>query len=203
MIRSFIFDIGNVLIPFDFNRAIRRIQPHCRTLLDAPVAAIRPIVDNYESGQIGRAEFLKQVIALLEYTGSEADFVAAWEDIFEENCAMTRLVAGLHGRYPLYLLSNTSDIHAHYFEAQYPVFQYFSGAVYSHLVGCMKPGRPIFEIAARQFGVEPGETVYIDDLAANVATARELGFHALQYDHTQHTRLVEQLAALGVGDIPE
>ena len=203
MIRSFIFDIGNVLVPFDFNRAIRRIQPHCRALLDAPAVAIRPILDTYECGQIGRAEFLKQAIELLEYTGSEAEFVAAWEDIFEENFAMTRLVGSLHGRYPLYLLSNTSDIHAGYFEAKYPVFQYFSGAVYSHLVRCMKPGRPIFEIATQQFGVEPRETVYIDDLAPNVATARELGFHALQYDHARHAQLVDQLVALGVGDIPE
>ncbi|MEI6561129.1 MAG: HAD family phosphatase [Verrucomicrobiota bacterium] len=203
MIRSFIFDIGNVLVPFDFNRAIRRLAPQCAIPLDGFSPPAKAIVERYECGQIGRAEFLQQAIALLEYTGSEADFVAAWEDIFEENCAMTRLVASLHGRYPLYLLSNTSDIHAGYFEAKYPVFQYFSGAVYSHLVRCMKPGRPIFEIATRQFGVEPGETVYIDDLAPNVATARALGFHALQYDHTRHAQLVEQLAALGVGDIPE
>ena len=201
MVRSFIFDIGNVLIPFDFNRAIRRIQPHCPIPLDA--SSLRPLLDAYESGRIGRAEFLQQAIALLEYTGGEAEFVAAWQEIFEENCAMTRLVGSLRGRYPLYLLSNTSDIHADYFEAEYPVFQSFSGAVYSYLVGCMKPGRPIFEIATRQFGVEPGETVYIDDLAANVATARELGFHALQYDHTQHARLLGQLAGLGVGDISE
>ena len=116
---------------------------------------------------------------------------------------MTHLVGKLHARYPLYLLSNTSDIHADYFEAKYPVFQRFSGAVYSHLAGCVKPGRPIFEIAIRQFDVEPGETVFIDDLAPNVAAAREMGFHALQYDHTQHARLVEQLLALGVEGISE
>ena len=203
MIRSFIFDIGNVLIPFDFNRAIRRIASQCASPLDGFSPQAKEIVERYECGQIGRAEFLNQAIALLEYTGNEADFVAAWEDIFEENFAMTRLVGSLHARYPLYLLSNTSDIHASYLEAKYPVFQYFSGAVYSHLVRCMKPGHPIFEIATQQFGVNPGETVYIDDLAPNVATARELGFHAIQYDHTQHSRLVQQLAALGVEAIPE
>ena len=198
MIRSFIFDIGNVLIPFDFNRALRRIAPRCAMPPDGFSPHAKELVERYEGGQISRAEFLAQAATLLEYKGSEAEFVAAWEDIFEENGAMTRVVAGLHGRYPLYLLSNTSDIHAHYFEAKYPVFQYFSGAVYSYLAGCMKPGRRIFEIAMRQFGVDPGETVYIDDLAPNVATAREIGFHAFQYDHTRHELVVEELAALGV-----
>jgi len=203
MVRSFIFDIGNVLIPFDFNRAIRRIASQCTLSLDALPPQAHQLTESYESGQIGRAEFLKRAIALLEYTGTDADFVAAWQEIFEENHAMTHLVGRLHGRYPLYLLSNTSDLHADYFEAKYPVFQRFSGAVYSYLARCIKPGRPIFEIAIRRFGVEPGETVYIDDLAANVATARDLGFHALQYDHTQHPRFVEQLSALGVEGITE
>ncbi|MCX6966869.1 MAG: HAD family phosphatase [Verrucomicrobia bacterium] len=203
MIRAFVFDIGNVLIPFDFNRAIRRIASQCATPFERLPPRAKEITQRYESGQIGRAEFLQQAIAALEYEGSEADFVAAWENIFEENVAMTRLVAGLHGRYPLYLLSNTSDIHADYFEATYPVFGYFSGSVYSHLVGCMKPGRQIFEIALSQFGLQPDETVYIDDLAPNVATARDLGFHALHYDHTQHARLLEQLRALGVEGVSE
>lgn len=203
MIRSFIFDIGNVLIPFDFNRAIRRIASQCATPIDTLPIGAKHLTERYESGQIGRAEFLNQVTALLGYTGTHADFVAAWEDIFEENCAMTDLVGKLHRRYPLYLLSNTSDIHADYFEAKYPVFQRFSGAVYSHLAGCSKPGQPIFEIAIRQFDVEPGETVFIDDLAPNVAAADAAGFHAIQYDHTQHLQLVEQLLALGVEGIAE
>ena len=203
MIRSFIFDIGNVLVPFDFNRAIQRISSQCTTRIEGLMPRAKEITQSYESGEIGRAEFLRQTIAELEYQGDEADFIAAWEDIFVENLAMTRLVAKLHGRYPLYLLSNTSDIHADYFEATYPVFQYFSSRVYSYLAGCMKPGRSIFEIAVRKFGVEPGETVYIDDLEANVATARELGFHALHYDHNRHARFLEQLHALGVDGIAE
>ena len=203
MVGSFLFDIGNVLVPFDFNRAIRRIASQCALPLDGLPPAAKEITERYESGQIERAEFLRQTIALLQYSGNEADFVAAWQDIFEENHAMTRLVGRLHGRYPLYLLSNTSDIHADHFEAKYPVFQYFSGAVYSHRARCMKPGRLIFEIAVSQLGVTPCETVYIDDLPANVATARDLGFHALQYDYTQHLRLIGQLTALGVEGIVE
>ena len=203
MIRSFIFDIGNVLIPFDFNRTIKRIESQCRISLDGVPPQMKPITEAYESGQIGRAQFLEQTIALLQFQGTEAEMVAAWEDIFIENHAMTRFVQQLHGRYPLYLLSNTSDIHLDYFIAKYPVFQYFSDAVYSHIAGSIKPGRAIFELAIRQFGVEPSEAVYIDDLPANVAAARACGFHAIQYDHTRHGDLLPQLIGLGVCGIGE
>lgn len=203
VIRSFIFDIGNVLVPFDFNRAIRRIAPQCVRLFQELPPEAAALTARYESGRIDRAEFLRQAIYLLQYRGEEANFVAAWQDIFEENEAMTRLVGQLRVHYPLYLLSNTSDLHADYFEVKYPVFEHFSGAVYSHLAGCVKPERAIFETAIRQFGVEPDETVYIDDLPANVAAASAVGFHAIQYDYTRHGDLVARLAALGVRGLEE
>lgn len=203
MVRSFIFDIGNVLIPFDFDRAIRRIASQCPNPLDALPPEAKPLIEAYESGHLSRTEFLAKSFALLEYRGTESDFIAAWEDIFEENMAMTRLVEKLQERYPLYLLSNTSDIHANYFETQYPVFKHFSDAVYSYRAGCIKPGHPIFEIAARQFSVEPSETVFIDDMPANVAAARELGFQAIQYDYRKHHCLLDELTALGVDGVAE
>jgi len=201
-IRSLIFDIGNVLLPFDFGRALNRVglQNSGRLTSGLPREFIE-MKDLYETGRIERSEFLKRSIAATGYQGTEAEFSAAWTEIFDENVAMTRLVQSLHGRYSLYVLSNTSDLHIEYVEATYPVFQYFSDGVYSHIAGCIKPGREIFEIAIRQLGVKPDETIFIDDLPDNVVTARELGFHAFQYDYKAHHRLLEQLAALGVADV--
>ena len=198
MIRSFIFDIGNVLLPFDFNRALQRIQARTRLPLSRLTASYPPLQNTYETGQISLTQFVERSIAMMEFEGTHAEFIAAWQEIFEENPAMFRLVERLRQHYPLYLLSNTNDIHINYVTAQYPIFASFSDAVYSHRVGCMKPARSIYEIATRQFGVEPGETVFIDDMPANVATARECGFHAIQYDHRQHQRLLDELASLGV-----
>jgi glucose-1-phosphatase len=202
-IASFIFDIGNVLIPFDFNRAIRRIAPQCENPFTELPPEAHDLTVLYESGRVKRPEFLKRAIALLRYQGSEPEFVAAWQDIFEENQPMNRLIARLRARYPLYLLSNTSDIHTNYFEKKYPVFSHFSGSVYSHLVGCMKPERAIYEKAIEKFGVDPSETVYVDDLAANVVGARAAGFVAIEYNHTRHADFVARLHALGVRGVEE
>ncbi len=199
MIRAIIFDIGNVLLKFDFNIAIRKLAPLCNVTPNQKLLApIEEIKTAYESGQIGREEFLDKAIALLGYRGSRESFVAAWEDIFEENTPMIELVEQLHERYPLYLLSNTSDIHMDYILGKYPAFQRFRDAVYSYKVKCFKPDRAIYEVAIRQFGINPAETVFIDDLPANVESARTLGFHAIAYNFRDHGALLNTLNGLGV-----
>jgi len=199
MIRAFIFDIGNVLLRFDFSLVYKRLAPLCDGELPSD---IEPRVDAikviYEAGEISRDEFLKKVFDLLRFRGTEAQFVAAWEDIFEENAPMVSLVESLHGRYPLYLLSNTSDIHAEFILRRYPFFGRFSDGVYSYRVRCAKPDRAIYDLAARQFGVAPGETIFIDDLPANIASAREAGFNAIQYDFRRHDAFLGELDRLGL-----
>jgi len=56
----------------------------------------------------------------------------------------------------------------------------------------------IFERAIEQFRVRPGNTVYIDDLPANVDSALELGFKAIRYDLTRHGEFEQRLAEFGI-----
>ncbi len=136
---------------------------------------------------------------VLHYEGTEAEFVAAWEDIFAENHAMLDSVRALHARYPLYLLSNTSDLHIEYVFTKYPaLFALFKDGVYSYRAKCFKPDRRIFEMALEQFGVAAGETLFIDDLQPNIAAARALGFETIHYDFSRHGDFSAKLAGLGV-----
>ena len=195
MIRAFIFDIGNVILRFDFQHAIRKLEQHCSPVSEAILDLIEPVKAAYEGGRLDRAGFREQVRAILRYTGSDADFVAAWEDIFTENEPMVRLIEELEPRYPLYLLSNTSDIHVDFILRRYPVFSRFRDAVYSYKVRASKPHRDIYEIAERQFGVTPSDTLFIDDLEPNIAGAAELGFQTHHYHHDRHEALLAQIAA--------
>lgn len=198
MIKAVIFDIGKVLLQFDFNIAIEKLRPLCRVEGERVLAPIEEIKVAYEAGRLPREAFLQQAFELLGFTGTERDFVSAWEEIFEVNTPMVEVVQGLKGRLPLYLLSNTSDIHVDYMLEKYPFFALFDDAVYSYRVCCAKPEPEIFHLAARQFGVDPAETLFIDDLPANIATARQLGFQAFQYDLACHAALLTELERLGV-----
>ncbi|MGC3989914.1 MAG: HAD family phosphatase [Chthoniobacteraceae bacterium] len=199
MIRSFIFDIGNVLLAFDFDRALNRILPRCELpITDERKLACDAIKNEYERGAIDRGTFLRRIYAEIGYRGTDADFVQAWEEIFTENTPMVDLVRSLHGKLPIYLLSNTSDLHVDYIFREYPFFSLFGDAVYSYRAGCMKPERKIYEITVEQLQVKPEETVFIDDLPKNIETAKAMGFHAFQYDLKDHTTLLEGLRKLGV-----
>ena len=198
-IRAVLFDIGNVLLRFDFSKALRRIAAQCAAFEEAgALVLIDQVKVPFEEGRIDRAAFLRGVIDVIRYRGSEAEFVAAWEEIFEPNLPMVTLVKELHGKLPLYLLSNTSDIHREYVFRQYPIFGRFTAGVYSYEARASKPGRRIYEIAIEQLGLEPASTFFIDDLLPNIETARSLGFHAHHYHHEAHDRLLADLAALGL-----
>ena len=65
--------------------------------------------------------------------------------------------------------------------AKFPVLNCFRDVVVSSVAGMTKPGREIFDLALRRFGVAAGDCLFIDDVAANVAGARAAGIAAVQF----------------------
>src|SRR5262249_28755372 len=77
----------------------------------------------------------------------------------------------------------------------------FDGFILSFEVGHMKPAREFFDACVRAAGVPAGSCVFIDDIAENVAGAREAGLTAIHYVDTP--KLIAELrraaaAAAGV-----
>lgn len=198
MIDCVVFDIGNVLLSFDFGLALRRIAPFCRVPSVEIAAQLEPLKVELESGRLAGAAFLGELAALAEYSGDPSLLRSAWQEIFEPIAATHKLVADLHGRIPLYLLSNTNDLHAEYFLKTYPVFSFFDGSVFSHEAGVMKPDAGIYDHAVSKFGLLPGRTLFIDDLLPNVEAARAGGWVAHHYCVREHERLMEQVRSLQV-----
>ena len=187
MIRAALFDIGNVILPFDFAPARARLRAGSRVHEPAAWQQIDALKHDYEGGQMDRAAFIAGVRHQVGFAGSDDDFVAIWADIFAANPPMDGLIERLHsGGLPLYLLSNTSDIHVDAFRSRYPIFERFVGAVYSHEERLLKPDAEIFRRAIDRFSLSPDETIYIDDLSPNVQAAAALGFIALPYDYRAH-----------------
>jgi len=194
MLKAIIFDIGNVLLKFDFQRTVKRIAPFCAV----PAADIAPLLEpskvQLESGRLSGSEFLDSVTRVLDYTGSRETLEKAWREIFTANEPMHKLVPAL--QVPLYLLSNTNNLHADYFLREYPVFEHFTDAVYSHEAGLMKPDPAIYLHALEKFGFGAEEAFFIDDLLPNVEAARAVGLRTHHYHHERHIALLEELNSL-------
>lgn len=192
---TFLFDIGRVLLDFDFETSLARLLPADSSDSGDRLAALLERKDDFEAGRISESDYVGWAIERLGGGIEPADFLHAWRNIFTPNEAMWSVVETLAaGGHRLILFSNTNSIHCPWIFEQYPRFSLFHGAVLSHLAGGIKPELPIYDFAIREHGLIPEETLYIDDLPANIATGQALGFRAWQYDLKNHAAFEQWLA---------
>jgi epoxide hydrolase-like predicted phosphatase len=197
-IDALIFDIGNVLVPFDWGPAKSRLTSRCTNFSGEAAAEFRKQIQRLDVGELTGEEFSSIAKRMVGFLGDHAELVAIWNSIFSTNPAMERTIANLTGRYPLFLISNTSDLHLAYLTQNYDVLRHFADGVYSFRAKCAKPDRKIFEIAIKQFGVNPPTTAFVDDLGVNVHSASEAGLKAIQYDLNNHGAFEKAFEYLGV-----
>ena len=108
------------------------------------------------------------------------------------------LLTELHEKgYRLYGLSNMSASIFAYLKSLHSFFDLFHGIVVSAFVKSVKPEPAIYEHLRSRFALDFGESVFIDDLARNVESARALGLPAIRFESTaQVRRELEPLLAL-------
>jgi putative hydrolase of the HAD superfamily len=203
-IEALVFDIGNVLVAFDWQIFHRRLRADYPNLPTEAEKQFRELIVRIEIGEMTGEMFAEQAIRAIGFQEDQRTFLSIWNGIFSSNIPMERTILALKERFPLFLLSNTSELHLAYLMQNWDVLQHFQDGVYSFRAKCAKPDRRIFEIAIRQFGLRPENTVYIDDLEANVGSALNLGLKAIRYDLTKHAEFEEHLTDLGIGipDLP-
>jgi putative hydrolase of the HAD superfamily len=199
MIKTIVFDFGNVLGFFDYGITTERLTRHSHLSADDIRRFIYggDLEDAYESGRITSAEFLRRVREGCGLSCPDAALTEAYADMFWPNEAVCALVPRLKPRYRLLMGSNTNELHSRHFLRQFAdTVRHFVGLVLSHEVGARKP-RPEFFLHAQQLaGCAAEACLFIDDLPANVAGARALGWQGIVY--AQGTDLPAELAKLGV-----
>lgn len=201
MIRAVLCDIGNVLVTFDFAKAMHRAAAQADATAEEISALVHSLLSDHETGRISSPEFLRTVAERTGYRGSMDELRTAYCEIFSPNPQAWPLIDALRTAVPVYLFSNTSEAHQDYLFSEYDVFQRIDGGVYSWSAGSMKPDRPIYEAALQLTGCAPEELAYLDDLAPNLEAGRALGIHAIRYDARDpqsHAEACAALAALGL-----
>jgi len=192
---AFLFDIGNVLVKFDFTHALLKLSELSAVPAQEVPTVLTPLKDSLESGGMSDHDFITQSIAKLGFKGGRNDFIELWGDIFTEHQPMTALVEQLAGKYPLYLFSNTSGLHKEWLFERFEVFRHFKDGVYSYEAKSSKPAEGMYRDAIRRFNLDPAQTLYVDDLTDNIVTGRRLGFLCHQYEARHHDKLEEEVEA--------
>lgn len=193
---TFLFDIGRVLLDFDFESSISRLFPEGVTDPEAKMALLIERKDEFEAGKIDVPTYIRWALEILHSPASPDEFIHAWQNIFTPNEPMWACVRKLAADgHRLILFSNTNAIHCPWIFEEYPEFSLFPEAVLSYNTGFIKPEPGIYQYAISTYGLVPQETLYIDDLPQNIATGRELGFRTWQYDLKDHAAFEEWLSA--------
>jgi putative hydrolase of the HAD superfamily len=199
VIKTVIFDLGKVLIPFDFSRGYRAMEPFC----DYPAAEIprriaaTDLVHRFETGLVESRDFVEQLSGMLDLRITYEQFCEIWSSIFlPEILVPESLLAGIAERYRLLVLSNTNAIHFDMVRRNYPMLRHFDDLVLSYEVKAMKPSPLIYREAIARAQCRPEECFYTDDIAAYVEGARREGIDAVQFESC--AQLERELAARGI-----
>jgi len=181
--RVVILDLGNVVLDWNVDRILAALNTgdHERHLLRKELFEHRRWLD-LDHGKTSETAVIAQlcdrtplnreiVEAALETTRQSlvpiAESVSLMQDISGSGIAM-------------FCLSNMSrETWSHV--RGLPLFDMFEGCVISAIEGCMKPGEEIFELTLERFGLRPQATLFIDDSAVNVETARRLGIEGFHF----------------------
>jgi putative hydrolase of the HAD superfamily len=199
MIKTIIFDLGKVIIPFDFQRGYDRMAPLCAYPAAEIPERLRTcdLVTRFESGQVEPEQFVRELSAILELKTEYADFCEIWSSIFlPETLIPEDMLLRLRERYRLLLLSNTNAIHWDMITQNYPLLRHFDHHVLSFRVGALKPSLKIYEEALKHAQCRPEECFFTDDIPAYVEGARQLGIDAVQFQNKG--QIEKELRARGV-----
>jgi putative hydrolase of the HAD superfamily len=190
-----VFDFAGVLFHWQPPELLSRLLPH-RT---PDEAAARRLVDDIFQGYSGDwgdfdrgtvepgplAERIARRTGLPE--GEVRRVIDGVPDELTPIAGTVALLRELHaaGR-PLYFLSNMPEPYALHLEATHDFLGLFRDGVFSARARLCKPEPEIFAHCTSRFGIDPARTIFIDDVAHNVAAARAAGWRALQFiDPTQ------------------
>jgi len=199
--KTVIFDLGKVLVDFDFTIAARKIM--ARSLRPpSPLQALNhfsPLICRFERGDITDREFFEEVRSATGYRGTFEEFAPEFSDIFTEIPEMIGLQARLRAAgIPTWILSNTNTLAEQQLRRHYPFFANFDGYVFSFAVGVMKPEPAIYEAAERATGRRGEELLFIDDRGENVEAAVARGWQGLVQESPAKTlAAVRQLGLPG------
>lgn len=196
---AFLFDIGRVLVQFDFNIAFQRLAPLASADMTEAERDIRTLLNPLETGALSTADFVARSVEILGGDMTPAVFEEAYCSIFWTRGEMEAAVARLAQKVPLYLFSNTSELHERFLLGRYSVFRHFRGGIFSWRAGAMKPDDAIYEQAIALTGLPADRIGYIDDLPANIATGQRLGLVTHLYDAAAHGEFETWLESIGMG----
>lgn len=186
---AIVFDLGNVLIPFDYTPAISKLNQIQSGLGDKFTEFYKAnysLHRDFERGNIPEISFINKMLDIVDHKINAETFCRIFSDIFTLNEEVIALLPILKNNYKLFLLSNTNSIHKKYGWQNYDFLKHFDKLILSHEIGSVKPEEKIYRAVEGTSGYSSEEHFYIDDIQEYVDAAKNLGWDAVQFVSYEH-----------------
>lgn len=199
MIKNILFDLGGVLLNIDMGKtreAFARLgwkEENWKGITQSGSL----IFENLEIGLASPAQFRENIKEILPGNPTDKEIDDAWNAMLIDFPAeIIDYLIELKGKYRLYLLSNTNELHVQQFGQifenafGYSISRLFEKCYYSHEIGFRKPNPKAFWASVNDASINPAETLFVDDLLQNTEAAKKLGMKVL---HIEAGTLLERL----------
>ena len=181
--RYLLLDIGMVLVRLDFAPLEEKMQALSGLAPSRlqPLLTADGLIQKFESGAIHEREFYEDVCRRIGVRIPWPEFLEAWNSIFDRPLIPDPVLARLSAKTHLWAVSNTNKLHFDFMSRNFSFLKYFDTLVLSHEVGALKPDARVFLHVLGRAQAKPSEILFVDDQAANVQAARQLGIEAFRF----------------------
>ena len=194
-IKNIIFDFGGVLLDIDYQRTYDALSQllNVRFEPDHLPNDAKKVLFDFETGHINTESFIWHIQRWNNATTTPQaeEIILAWNAMLigwdHDKFAFLK---ELKKKYALYLLSNTNALHLNWvyndLKSNHDIIdfdhRFFTRTYYSHLIGMCKPNKDIFKFVHQDARLNPTETLFIDDIEANVKGGMSAGWHTYHHD---------------------
>jgi len=199
MIKNIIFDIGNVLTAFQWNKKFQNTgYPQDILKRVAQATVLSDMWKEYDRGVLTESELMNAFIrhdpemepfirgCVGNYLGmlQTYDYTTPWIRSLKKN------------GYGVYYLSNMPEIAERDCTEALDFVKETDGGIMSWSVRMVKPDAAIYQLLLERYGLKAEECVFLDDSEKNVEAARKVGMYGIVFCDKEQA--CEELRRLGV-----
>jgi len=180
---ALLFDLGGVVIGFDFGRAFRlwALRAGCDPATLEERFSLDDAYERHERGEIPASAYFTALRQSLRIELSDEEFIEGWNDVYLGLVpGIDDLLSIARQRLPLFAFTNSNPTHKSTWERLYASdLEPFETIFVSSDLGYRKPEPEAFNLVTRNMRFDPSEVLFFDDSPDNVEGARSVGMQAV------------------------
>lgn len=198
MIKNIVFDMGMVLVEFDWMEYLNGLdmEENIKKIMIEKALGNMDVWNEHDRGVLSDEEFI-------EFASKEAPEIKSGLEMYmagvgaiikEYDYSKNWLHALKERGYHIYILSNYGETPYKYAKEHFTYFDEADGIVISSEVKMIKPEPGIYKYLLDTYELIPEETVFLDDREDNIQVAESFGIHGIVVKN--HEQAVSDLESL-------